>query len=259
LEAAKKTGAIDKSMDKVDTETYRKKALAISANQAATTTDTDVRQQALKTTEAFSQPATASRYGFSPKNMDAYGQVMKAAANKAIMRDGSETSASKDAAATVATRVGGVESVKAAAAFRRTQAQERINEANKVMDETNGRVQEAQIKLGDREAVRAGLVEEGIKVPPALDRSIATMKNKLDVLIPQREAAAKKVADYLSKPEVRECLGNHDCHSIGGNGAVTAGGAMATAGVIMSATGVAAAAGVPLMVAVGIVSAGGAV
>ena len=71
-------------------------------------------------------------------------------------------------------------SVKAAAAFRKAQAQERISEAQKVMDNTAGRVREAQVKLGEREAVRAGLVEEGIKVPPTLNRSIATMKKNLE-------------------------------------------------------------------------------
>jgi hypothetical protein len=129
-------------------------------------------------------------------------------ATQSILGNSASSAQSKEAAATLATNMGNTKSVQQAAQFRKAEAQSRINAAQNVMDRTDGRIQEAQTALGKREAVRAGLVKEGIKVPETLNRSIALMKKNLETLIPQREAAAQKVADYLSQPEVRKSLGN---------------------------------------------------
>ena len=129
-------------------------------------------------------------------------------ASQAIMSHSSTTPSEKEAAATIATRIGSPESMKQAAQLRKTELQSRIKNAQQVMNETQGRIEEAQKRLGHLEAVRSGLNKDGIKVPETMNRSIALMRKNLNTLVPQREQAAKKVTDYLSNPDVRESLGN---------------------------------------------------
>ncbi len=130
-----------------------------------------------------------------------------------VERAGSRALANRDpavreAAASLMT-TNGTDAAKASAAqARRAELARRTDAAQKVMADTDARFKESMERLPELQAVREGLKQEGVEVPRALDTAIGVLQRSKADVVGQREAAAKKVADYLRDPEVRRSLGN---------------------------------------------------